>query len=182
MEVNPSQRKDKQVVESPTSTLETTEKVFEESSPTHRYLFSSECASVDILGKVFVMQVPLSFSSNVSGSDYMPLAGTEKQHSCLDRSHIDSVPIDTSTKHQQDIILCNFKKRFSPDGCDETLETHSLVKRHSTGVGEGDVTNCVEEIVLSSDEDDCEGLELSPRLTNFIKGGIVPESPVYDQG
>ncbi|KAL1213502.1 DEAD-box ATP-dependent RNA helicase FANCM [Cardamine amara subsp. amara] len=182
LEVNTSQRNATQVVESPTSTLETTEKVYEESSLTHRYLFSSECASVDTLGKVFVMSVPLLFSSNVPGSDYMPLAETGKQHSCPNRTLIDFAPVDTSENHQQDNISCKLKQRFLSDGANETLETHSLVKRQSTSVGEGDVANCVEEILLSSDEDNCEGLELSPRLTNFIKSGIVPESPVYDQG
>ncbi|KAL9858727.1 DEAD-box ATP-dependent RNA helicase FANCM [Arabidopsis thaliana] len=181
LEVNTSQRKAKQV-ESPTSTLETTEKDYEESSPTHRYLFSSECASVDTLGNVFVMPVPLLFFPNVLESDNTPLPKTEKQHSCRNTSHIDLVPVDTSEKHRQDNISCKLKERFSPDGASETLETHSLVKRNSTRVGEDDVANSVGEIVLSSDEDDCEGLELSPRLTNFIKSGVVPESPVYDQG
>lgn len=125
------------------------------------------------------MPVPRSFFSNLPGSNYIPLAETEKQHSFPSRSPID---FDTSAKHQQDNISCKLKQRFSPDGANETLETHSLVKGHSTGVGKGDVGNCVGEIVLSSDEDDCEGLELSPRLTNFIKSGFVPESPVYDQG
>ncbi|CAH8254507.1 unnamed protein product [Arabidopsis lyrata] len=181
LEVNTSQRKAKQV-ESPTSTLETTEKDYEESSPTHCYLFSSECAAVDTLGKVFVMPVPLSFFSNVLESENMPLPKTEKQHSCQNISHIDSVPIDTPAKHRQDNISEKLKERFSPDGADKTLENHSHVKRHSTSVGQEDVGNSVGEIVLSSDEDDWEGLELSPRLTNFIKSGVVPESPVYDQG
>ncbi|CAH2035553.1 unnamed protein product [Thlaspi arvense] len=175
LEANTSQRKAKQVVESPTSTLEATEKDFEESSPTHNYLFSSECASVDTLGKVFVMPIPIFFSSNVPGSDYMRLAETEKQHSSPKRSHIDFVRIDASTKHRQDNISCNLKQGFS-------LETQSLVERHSNGVEKGDVDNCVGEIMLSSDEDGCEDLELSPRLTNFIKSGVVPDSPVYDQG
>ncbi|XP_019099377.1 PREDICTED: ATP-dependent DNA helicase mph1-like [Camelina sativa] len=184
-EVNTSQRNAKQIVESPTSTLETTEKDYEESSLTHRYLFSSECASVDTLGKVFVMPVPLSFFSNLPASKYMPCAQTEKQQSFLNRSHIDfgPIPIDTSTKKRQDNnISCKLRQRSSPDGANEPLETCSLVKGHSTDVGKGDVENCVGEIVLSSDEDDCEDLELSPRLTNFIKSGVVPESPVYDQG
>lgn len=182
MEVNTLQRKAKQAVESPTSTLETTEKDYEESSPIHRYLFGSECASVDALGKVFVMPVPLSFSSHLPGSEYMPLAETEKRHSFPNRSHDDFVPEDTSSNHLQDNISCKLKQGFPPNSANEILETQSLMKKHSTDVGRGDEANCVGEIVILSDEDDCEGLELSPRLTNFIKSGVVPDSPVYDQG
>ncbi|EOA39492.1 hypothetical protein CARUB_v10008097mg [Capsella rubella] len=181
LEVNTSQRNTKKIVESPTSTLETTEKDYEESSPTHRYLFSSECAAVDTLGKVFVMPVPLSFFSNLPASNYMPYVETEKQQSFPEANHIDFVHIDTSTKIQQDNnISCKLRQRSSPESANETLETPSLVQGHSTDVGKGDVANCVGEIVLSSDEG--EGFELSPRLTNFIKSGVVPESPVYDQG
>lgn len=169
LDVNTSQRKAKQVVESPTSTLETTENDFEASSPRHCYLFSSECASVDTLGKVFVLPVPLSFSSNVPGSDYVPLSGREKELSSPNKSHVDVVPIDSSSKHRQDCA-------------NETLDSQSLLKRHSTDVGKGDIESCAGEIMISSDEDDCEDLELSPRLTNFIKSGVVPDSPVYDQG
>ncbi|XP_024009524.1 DEAD-box ATP-dependent RNA helicase FANCM [Eutrema salsugineum] len=180
LDVNTSQIKAKQVIESPTSTLETTEKDFEESSPTHHYLFGSDCASVDTLGKVFVLPVPLSFSSNVLGSDYM--LETEKQHFCPERSPIEFPPIGTSTKYEKDNISCKLKQGFSLENADEILETQSLVTRHSTGLGKGDVANFVGEIMLSSDEDDCEDLELSPRLTNFIKSGVVPDSPIYDQG
>ncbi|KAL0700390.1 hypothetical protein Bca4012_056512 [Brassica carinata] len=169
LDVNTSQRKAKQVVESPTSTLETTENDFEASSPRHCYLFSSECASVDTLGKVFVLPVPLSFSSNVPGSDYVPLSGREKELSSPNKSHIDVVPVDSSSKHRQDCA-------------NENLDSQSLLKRHSTDVGKGDIESCPGEIMISSDEDDCEDLELSPRLTNFIKTGVVPDSPVYDQG
>ncbi|WZY94193.1 hypothetical protein YC2023_066522 [Brassica napus] len=180
LDVNTSQRKAKQILESPTSTLETTEKDFEASSPTHCYLFSSECASVDTLGKVFVLPVPLSFSSNVPGSDCV---GREKELSSPNKSHTDVVPIDSSSKHRQDNISCKLKQGFLPDCANETLESQSLLKRHSTDVGKGDIENCAGEIMISSDEeDDCEDLELSPRLTNFIKSGVVPDSPVYDQG
>ncbi|KAJ0235600.1 DEAD-box ATP-dependent RNA helicase FANCM [Hirschfeldia incana] len=179
LDVYTSQRKAKQAVESPTSTLETTENDFEASSPRHCYLFSSECASVDTLGKVFVLPVPLSFSSNVPGSDYV---GREKEFSSPNRSHIDVVPIDSSSKHQQDNISCKLKQGFLPDCANETLESQSLLKRHSTDVGKADIDNFAGEIMISSDEDDCEDLELSPRLTNFIKSGVVPDSPVYDQG
>lgn len=182
MEVNTLQRNAKQVVESPTSTLETTEKDYEESSPTHCYLFGSECASVDALGKVFVMPVPLSFSSNVLGSECMPLAETQKRHSFPNRSHNDFFLKDTSSKHLQGNISGKSMQAFPPISGDEILETQSCVKRHSTNVGKGDEENGVGEIVISSDEDECEGLELSPRLTNFIKSGVVPDSPVYDQG
>ncbi|KFK23251.1 hypothetical protein AALP_AAs51800U000100 [Arabis alpina] len=185
--VSTLQRKAKKVVESPTSTLETTEKDYEESSPTHCYLFSSECASVDALGKVFVIPVPLSFSSNVPGSDYMPLAETQKRHSFPNRSQDGFVVEDTSSKHLQENIPCKLMHGFPPDCANEILETESLVKRHSTKLDNEDEANGVGEIVISSDEDnwasdDCEGLELSPRLTNFIKSGVVPDSPIYDQG
>lgn len=180
LDVNTSQRKAKQVVESPTSTLETTEKEFEASSPTHCYLFNSECASVNTLGKVFILPVPLSLSSNVPGSDYV---GREKELSSPNKSHIDVVPMDSSSKHRQDSIPCKLKQGFLPDCANETLESQSLLKWHSTDVGKGDIENCSGEIMISSDEeDDCEDLELSPRLTNFIKSGVVPDSPVYDQG
>ncbi|CAN8285643.1 unnamed protein product [Cochlearia groenlandica] len=181
LEVNISQRKAKQVVESPTSTLETREKDFEESSPRHCFLFSSECATVDTLGKVFVMPVPLSFSCNVPGTEYMPLAETEKELPCLKKPHIDVLSIDASGKHGEDNISSTFKQGFLPNCAKETLEAQSNLQRHSADVGKGDVANSVGEIMISSDEEDCEDLELSPRLTNFIKSGVVPDSPVYDQ-
>lgn len=95
--------------------------------------------------------------------------------------HMDVVPIDSSSKHRQDNVSCKLKEGLLPDCANETLESQSLLKRHSTDVGKGDIENCAGEIMISSDEDD-EDLELSPRLTNFIKSGVVPDSPVYDQG
>lgn len=182
MEVNTSKRKAKQVVESPTSTLDATEKDFKESSPSHHYLFNSECASVDTMGKVFVMPVPLSFSYNLPVSDYMPLAETKQKHSSPNRSDINFVPVDANESSSQDDISGKLKQGFLSDCANGILETQSLAKRHNTNVDEGDEASCAGEIMILSDEDDCEDLELSPRLTNFIKSGVVPDSPVYDQG
>ncbi|XP_010543518.1 PREDICTED: ATP-dependent DNA helicase mph1 isoform X2 [Tarenaya hassleriana] len=174
---NTSQTKAKDPAASPTSTLVTAEKDYEESLPTHQYLFGSECVSVDNLGKVFVMPVPVSLSAYVPCSKCTAL--TKTGHSGLNASDIDLIMKASQARNLD--ISHDFKQGESPNWVIPVQEAQILENDLSEDEGRREEIDD-DKILILSDKDDFDEEELSPRLTNFIKSGVVPDSPVYDQG
>ncbi|KAG8378446.1 hypothetical protein BUALT_Bualt08G0138100 [Buddleja alternifolia] len=153
----------------------------------HTFLFGSEFVSVDDFGNVLVLslpQLPLEFSSkcvNDSGMAYV-------FHS-----------MDNFENHEDTV-----KAKGNPSSQSRSREVENLIEssRCNPDVQEGKLFSGAEKIIQSpissgkskemdicgqghnGDEssDDSRDCDLSPRLTNFIKSGIVPESPVNNSG
>lgn len=182
------------VEESPVKSLRTKEprsvpSSHRERPPAHSYLFSSDLVSVDSNGNVMVSAVP-------------PL--NLKHTTLCERLRSSLKVLDEQAK--SDANLATFEKRCTKD---DTLSTRTFhvfdsqkenmleeaekiyetpVKRsQSNGRDSDSETPDAEETEVSSpladkDVDDFGDAELSPRLTNMIKTGIVPESPVDESG
>lgn len=159
-----------------------------EKLPAHSYLFSSDFVSVDSNGNVVVFTVPsLNFKHT---SPY-----NERQRSSMKLDSTTIQNLDTQAKADANLMTlptCRFhvfdsQKEKMLEKAEKISET--LTERGSQSDG-GD-SNCAtpdaEESKKSSpcsdlDINDFGDAELSPRLTNMIKTGFVPESPVTERG
>ncbi|KAH0988951.1 hypothetical protein GBA52_000434 [Prunus armeniaca] len=176
----------------------------------HSYLFGSDVVTVDASGNVLVMVVPvfpwkdLSHSMSTSASiiklDYL------KQNSCHARtSDEDHTELTTEAGPSGDLkstqITC-MKNEISVKSrcCDSETWMEKSVSRvekiPQTPILRGNLSNQGASVsespdVLESkaslflaDEDNnfFRDGELSPRLTNLIKSGVVPESPIHNSG
>ncbi|CAA3017902.1 DEAD-box ATP-dependent RNA helicase FANCM isoform X2 [Olea europaea subsp. europaea] len=149
-----------------------------QNSVAHSFLFDSEFVSVDDRGRVLVLslsQLPLiSLSKSTIGSN-MEFVSNLMQ---------DSSGFEASTK--------DFKEKTVQAKGTSTSQTRSTEvenslssSRKSNEKDSYDKDAKVERNRISMDIDDEENddlrdFELSPRLTNFIKSGVVPESPISD--
>ncbi|KAK9270011.1 hypothetical protein L1049_025584 [Liquidambar formosana] len=183
-----------------------------QSSSAHSYLFGSDYVSVDALGMVLILSVPQLPSKEVSHSKCTSASSTLlpncfKQDSChfsilpgdykelsLQEKSVANLTNSTQTictKNENVLIsrLCNSDvwREKTVDGIEKIPETQNLKNSLSN---EGDSmagTSVVVEnktpILLADDfSNDFRDAELSPRLTNLIKSGVVPESPIHDSG
>ncbi|PQQ04313.1 Fanconi anemia group M protein isoform X2 [Prunus yedoensis var. nudiflora] len=176
----------------------------------HSYLFGSDVVTVDASGNILIMVVPvfpwkdLSHSMPTSASiiklDYL------KQNSCHARtSDEDHTELTTEAGPCGDLkstqITC-MKNEISLKSrcCDSETWMEKSVSRvekiPQTPILKGNLSNQGASVsespdVLESkaslflaDEDNnfFRDGELSPRLTNLIKSGVVPESPIHNSG
>ncbi|XP_061362869.1 DEAD-box ATP-dependent RNA helicase FANCM, partial [Gastrolobium bilobum] len=106
----------------------------------------------------------------------------------LDSCHLEIQTKDSVDPTLQDSTLCDLGKHLE-ETCegDETIPETPIAKKSVSNEGDnaGETINLVEIKTSLLVEDAClDGLrdELSPRLTNFIRSGVVPESPIDERG
>ncbi|KAH9692064.1 DEAD-box ATP-dependent RNA helicase FANCM [Citrus sinensis] len=177
----------------------------------HAYLFGSDFISVDALGKVLIISVPalpfkeLSHSKKKRAPDTLllnhwkqdssPLKTSDKNY---DELTVQSKAVEELTTSQAACIKDGALpiSRFSRsdalpekplDGFEEILDSPVLRRNQLREEDTTDETLDVNEIKepLSPDDEhhnDLRESDLSPRLTNLIKSGVVPESPINENG
>ncbi|KAJ0087232.1 hypothetical protein Patl1_07766 [Pistacia atlantica] len=179
-------------------------------SAAHSYLFGSDFVSVDALGKVLIVSLPafrfqeLSHSKCISGSstlrlnhwkeDTFHLKNFDKNYDELGmgakavvEQPISQAPCIRSVNLQISSPNSEAQQEKAVDGSEKILET-PILKRNQLNE-EGDMTDEIFEVEIKEPSpqtdkynDDLIDTELSPRLTNLIKSGVVPESPINDRG
>ncbi|CAK9162500.1 unnamed protein product [Ilex paraguariensis] len=175
------------------------------SPPIHSYLFGSDFVSVDAIGRVLIVSVPLvplkefCDSKGTSASSTL-LLGCLKQDSFHSRAlpekckettmggnYVSTSQERTETKNLPTPGLCNpgAQQEETLAGAERIIQTPvPQGNLPSEGDSNGGMPNVVENksTMLLAEEvsNDFRDIELSPRLTNFIKSGIVPESPIVD--
>ncbi|XP_059630912.1 DEAD-box ATP-dependent RNA helicase FANCM [Cornus florida] len=186
---------------------------FQDQNPaTHSYLFGSDFVSVDALGRVLVVSVPLLPLKEDSDSNCTTASSTALLNYLKENSfHLKASPGNCKENTMQVKAVCDpiasthticmeFENlptsRFCNPGSqlEKLLDVTEgiLVTPISKGniSNEGDSTGETPNVtvnktpMLLADESDIDfgELELSPRLTSFIKSGVVPESPVHEAG
>lgn len=181
-----------------------------EDRPVHSYIFGSDYVSVDAFGKVLILSVPLLPLKEGSHSKCTIASSTKslnslKQDSCYSRTSTEgnkevvmqavaAVEITSPTRCIKDETLptsglCDSDVQHvkTLDEVENSPETPPLKGNRSNERDSAGETPDVVEIKAPlplADEcrDDFRDIELSPRLTNLIKCGVVPESPVNDRG
>lgn len=164
----------------------------------HTFLFGSEFVSVDDIGNVLVFslpQLPLeSNSKQIEGSNMASvhhLVHDYKDHEenpVQAKGNPSSHPRSLEVENLHESSLCNPDaengKLFS--GAEEILHTPVSSRMRKEMDISGQDHNVVHDRMLipsaHESSNDFRDSELSPRLTNFIKSGIVPESPVNNSG
>ncbi|KAK2658484.1 hypothetical protein Ddye_005017 [Dipteronia dyeriana] len=190
---------------SPIGTLRTKEKHnvphFDGKSPTaHSYPFGSDFVSVDALGNVVIVSLPALPFKVLSQSKCLRANNTLLlNHMKQDSFHLnDSVgncneltmqanAIAEVTSSQTTCINNGALPISRLDGFEKILETPIVNKKQ---LNEGDISSEtldvveIKELTQLADEynDVLSDTDLSPRLTNLIKGGVVPESPINESG
>lgn len=177
----------------------------------HAYLFGSDFISVDALGKVLIISVPalpfeeLSHSKKIRAPDTLllnhwkqdssPLRTSDKNY---DELTVQSKAVEELTTSQTACIkdgalpISRFCRSDALpekplDGVEEILDSPVLRRNQLREENATDETLDVNEIKepLSPDDEyhnDLRDGEFSPRLTNLIKSGVVPESPINENG
>lgn len=171
----------------------------EQNPPAHSYLFGSDFVSVDALGKVQIIFVPFlplkeSSTSKYASTGSSMLLNCKQEYPHFKVSMLVDLTASSQTrcrKSENDLIskLCN------SDGLQGTLldgvrrnpyTPNSKIKWSNEGKILDWSPNVLENkssIRLVNDlSNDFRDTELSPRLTNLIKSGVVPESPLSDGG
>ncbi|CAK7344909.1 unnamed protein product [Dovyalis caffra] len=180
------------------------------SRPAHSYLFGSDYVSVDSLGKVLIISVPLfpleevTYSKGQNASTMVSLNCLNKSSCCwktsgqenkeLTAQHKSSMDLTTSeARYKIDATLAisrssNFvaqqEKTVDPM---ETIPDTPILKRNLPNEEDYaskslDVSGIKTSSPQADEYNNFKESELSPRLTNMIRSGIVPESPINDNG
>lgn len=207
----PSTKSQEKVVDSEESPIQTLRPDNEHSMldlnklcrPAHSYLFGSDYVSVDSLGKVLIMSVPLFPSEEAAHSKGQ---SSLNQNSCcwktpgqkdkeLTTPHKSSMDLTTSeTQYKMNATLAISRSSNSISQQEKTLDLMEtipeapILKRNLPN--EEDCASKSLDVLgikassLQADEfnNNFKDSELSPRLTNMIQSGIVPESPINDNG
>ncbi|KAJ4839280.1 hypothetical protein Tsubulata_011432 [Turnera subulata] len=187
---------------SPTKTVITDKRDFavnfhEQTLHAHSYLFGSDCVSVDALGRVLIMSVPSLSLKHASGSD-CPKASTALPPNSFNPNLYNlttsgedygestmqgKVMLDPEPSEIQCIKNVTLAREEILDQI-ESIHKSPISTNLSNKADHPD--NVLDRLVTktSSQQDDfCNSdTDLSPRLTNMIQSGIVPESPVSDNG
>lgn len=181
-----------------------------EDASVHSYLFGSEFVSVDALGKVAILSVPVLPSKEASHPGYGCALHTELVNNRKpDRLNFRTSPAACKEpRRQTDGVaeLCSSSHALSINNATaETSISRSFVtaKENMMDIAEQiPQTPILDQSLLNKKHyetlmDDvgngeprladrcCNNFndsELSPRLTNLIKSGVVPESPIDDGG
>lgn len=183
---------------------------FSKSPAAHSYLFGSDFVSVDALGKVLIMSLPSLSLKGLSPSKKIRATSTvlvnhwkqDSFHSKTSDRNSDELTMQakaveelttsqTTCKGDGAVSISRFCKSDALlakplDGLEKIFES-PVLRRNQLQQGD---SNCemldveIKEPVLLVDEDndDLQDSELSPRLTNLIKSGVVPESPINESG
>eukprot|EP00258_Populus_trichocarpa_P023752 XP_024439771.1 DEAD-box ATP-dependent RNA helicase FANCM isoform X5 [Populus trichocarpa] len=207
----PSTKSQEKVVDSEESPIQTLRTDNEHSMldlnklcrPAHSYLFGSDYVSVDSVGKVLIMSVPLFPSEEAAHSKGQ---SSLNQNSCcwktpgqkdkeLTTPHKSSMDLTTSeTQYKMNATLAISRSSNSISQQEKTLDLMEtipeapILKRNLPN--EEDCASKSLDVLgikassLQADEfnNNFKDSELSPRLTNMIQSGIVPESPINDNG
>lgn len=141
--------------------------------PTHSYLFGSDFVSVDALGRVLVVSVPLLPLVKISRSKCTHDSSREYKEK--------NVPVEDVS------VTRAITNENEQNGVERTLQASVSNGNISNGgdkISEplDDAENRPPLLVADESNDDFRDVELSPRLTNFIKSGVVPESPIGNTG
>ncbi|KAL3503905.1 hypothetical protein ACH5RR_033746 [Cinchona calisaya] len=160
---------------------------------THSFLFGSEFVSVDDLGRVLVLSVPpfpvkeFSHSKRMSVSRATLLCNMKQDSICFHMTgQVQDVSASRIRSSQDDKDFASKLNSCNASG-EKTLVEGVLETPYSKPKSNG-VTICSSpqdrEPLLLADEanDDPREVEFSPRLTNFMECGIVPESPISSSG
>ncbi|KAE8022325.1 hypothetical protein FH972_008133 [Carpinus fangiana] len=181
-----------------------------ENPPVHSYIFGSDYVSVDTFGKVLILSVPLLPLKEGSHSKGTIASSTKslnflKQDSCYLRTSSEGnkelvmqtmavVEITSPTRCIKDETLptsglcdSDVQHEKTLDEFENSPETPPLkgnLSNERDSAGETpDVVEIKAPLPLADEcTDEFRNIELSPRLTNLIKCGVVPESPVNDRG
>ncbi|KAL7590493.1 hypothetical protein Lser_V15G40742 [Lactuca serriola] len=108
----------------------------------HSFLFGSDFTSIDSLGRVMILSVPL-FSLTKNSTPQNNIHLEDLQTSCDIINHVFTTPVKSD---------------------DDLLESSRR--------------NITETPLADTESTDSKVAELSPRLTNLIMSGVVPESPI----
>lgn len=125
--------------------------------PIHSFLFGSDFMSVDLLGKVLILSVP-SFPLNQVSSPKSSSPQNTLLPNCLEP---DSSHLNASHKKYPEVVL------------DVNDAIHTEISNLEISNREFDNTHSGDELIM-----DCKADDLSPRLTNLLMSGVVPESPI----
>uniref|UniRef100_A0A2N9HDI2 Helicase ATP-binding domain-containing protein n=1 Tax=Fagus sylvatica TaxID=28930 RepID=A0A2N9HDI2_FAGSY len=205
---SPNKKSQREVSEvSPREILKTQEKhsvpdFCGQDPPAHSYLFGSDYVSVDAFGKVSILSVPLlpfkedatsakSPNSLKQDSCHLRTSTEENKEPTMQATAIGEITSPTRCINDETLPisrLCDsdVQQEKTLDGIENIPET-PILKGNLSNEGDGGETPDVAEIkapLFVDDEcgNDFIDIELSPRLTNLIKSGVVPESPINDRG
>ncbi|KAJ6360671.1 hypothetical protein OIU77_004646 [Salix suchowensis] len=161
------------------------------SHPAHSYLFGSDYVSVDSLGKVQIMSVPL-FPTEEATHSKGQSSQKDKELTTPHKSSMDLTTAETQYKINATLAISRSSNSISQQektlDLMETIPEASVLKRNLPN--EEDCASKSLDVLgikassLQADEFNkkFKDSELSPRLTNMIQSGIVPESPINDHG
>ncbi|KAJ6693634.1 hypothetical protein OIU85_004415 [Salix viminalis] len=161
------------------------------SHPAHSYLFGSDYVSVDSLGKVQIMSVPL-FPTEETTHSKGQSSQKDKELTTPHKSSMDLTTSETQYKINATLAISRSSNSISQQektlDLMETIPEASVLKRNLPN--EEDCASKSLDVLgikassLQADEfnKNFKDSELSPRLTNMIQSGIVPESPINDHG
>lgn len=160
---------------------------------THSFLFSSGFISVDDLGRVLVLSVPQFRKKEVllsstyhlkQDSAYIDISINVCKDTTGQVTDVSASPIRSKQDDKEfvsNLNNCNASGEKTLAGC---ILDSPISKPKSNG-GES-IGNSPQDrapmVFADGNNDDPIEVEFSPRLTNFIKSGIVPESPVIGSG
>ncbi|XP_057504285.1 DEAD-box ATP-dependent RNA helicase FANCM isoform X2 [Actinidia eriantha] len=161
--------------------------------PVHSYLFGSDFASVDSLGRVLILSVPLIPINKVSRSKCTSVSNRvllpEDYKEMNVRTKYFSDQTDSSrTGCKENKSMPTSESCYSDAQQENKLDEGEKILL--TPVSKVNLSNEVESIVetpcenktevllVDDSTNDLRDVELSPRLSDFIKSGVVPESPI----
>lgn len=171
-----------------------------ERPPAHKYLFGPDFVSVDALGKVHIVSVPTLplkeiLHSNCQIANDLMFLNSSKEVSCnlrtFDENQSDQLNQAKASqiryKNEDTLLTSKLLKSDVKHGKthDEIDKVLDIPTSKRDLLNEGDCsaeTIDIVEIKVSSSGNDFRDPELSPRLTNLMNSGVVPESPISDSG
>ncbi|XP_058088420.1 DEAD-box ATP-dependent RNA helicase FANCM isoform X2 [Magnolia sinica] len=146
----------------------------------HCFLFGTDFVSVNAFGSVLITSVPLlPFDKGDQSCKSMPANSTEllkntEQDMCTFRtSHTGYDKIPNSDAHLEQMLQGVGKFLLKTPISEVKLE-----------ISEGNAADMEMKTKISPANYSCgnsRDMELSPRLTNFIEKGVVPESPIVER-
>jgi len=173
------------------------------SRPAHSYLFGSDYVSVDSVGKVLIMSVPLfpseeaahskgQSSLNQNSCCWKTPGQKDKELTTPHKSSMDLTPSETQYKMNATLAISRSSNSISQQektlDLMETIPEAPILKRNLPNeedyAGKSLDVLGIKASSLQPDEfsNNFKDSELSPRLRNMIQSSIVPESPINDNG
>ncbi|KAK1403680.1 ATP-dependent DNA helicase mph1 [Heracleum sosnowskyi] len=174
-----------------------------ENASVHSYLFGSDFVSIDVLGRVLVLSVPLPPLKDAHSKCTSASTGLQNYHKqdaaqvgdllaeCgIETKRVNYFNATPTVCKGNDVVEMEFSDSDTQQGMSIDVEyelsqnpicSRKLVKEENSEVLH--VRENRTALILSDDsENDVEDAELSPRLTSLLKSGVVPESPTNDTG